>query len=538
MMHFVVLFGADLGDYLEAEGEGMARAAAGDDTPAGNCCTRFELDGSGLEFLLETVKAGGGASLYALKLREHQAGRRADAGHGASGIVMLLHELHEGPAGRQVACAGHASGENEHVSLSGAFVADIQKLEAAVRAYRDSVRRAHEGLFPYCDEFAPETCPAQDVVGAEGLYVLEAVRKKNVDSFHTEKISIFAFVNIAKIMEEEKKLYPFRLCPVEDVFPWGKEEWILADLGWRDTAVRDGWLAGNALGEIMETYLDRVVGDDVFDWYGRQFPFQIKMLRVNGAMPLTVCSSDEDARARYDSLGKEKLWYVQSAVPGASLLLGFRKKVEAAAFFSACAEGNPDSFMNVVPVKAGQYFHIPPGIPHALRGNLSVIEISESSALDFRLCGWGEALPEDESLGISLGLADALDFISYDRFPAENLMGFSLEDRRPEDPVNVVRMVHLPQFSCNVIDLEEALKISAGEGGSCVAYVCARGSMALQYSGGGSDGGTDRLKLKEGEAALVPAECEEFYLVPLEKGTLLLEVLVEKREDSDLTFSQ
>ena len=194
--------------------------------------------------------------------------------------------------------------------------------------------------------------------------------------------------------------------------------------------------------------------------------------------------------------------------------------------------------MNAVPVKAGQYFHIPPGIPHALRGNVSVIEISESSALDFRLCGWGEAIPEDESMGISLGLADALDFISYERFPAENLMGFSLEDRRPEDPVNVVRMVHLPQFSSNVIDLEEALKITAGEGGSCVAYVCARGAMALQSSGEGNDGGRNHVKVKEGEVVLVPSECEEFYLVPLEKGTLLLEVLVEKREEPDLTFSR
>ena len=531
MAHFVVFFRAHFGDYLEAEGEGMACAAAGDDPPAGNGCTRFELDGSGLEFLFETVETRGGASLYALQLGEYQAGRRTDAGYGASGVVMVLHEFHEGLAGREVTGAGHASREDEDVSFSGAFVADVQKLEATVGAYGNPVRRAHERLFADCDQFAPETCPAQDVVGAEGLYVLEAVRKKNVDSFHTEKISIFAFVNIAKIMEEEKKLYPFRLCPVEDVFAWGKEEWMLADLGWRDTAVRDGWLAGNAFGEIMETYLDRVVGDDVFDWYGRQFPFQVKMLRVNGAMPLAVCPADEDARARYDSLGKEKLWYVQSAAPGASLLLGFRKKVEVAAFFAACTEGNPDSFMNVVPVKAGQYFHIPPGIPHALRGNVTVIEISESSALDFKLCGWGEALPEDESLGISLGLADALDFISYDRFPPENLMGFSLEDRRPEDPANVVRMVHLPQFSCNVIDLEEALKITAGEGGSCVAYVCARGAMSLQFSG-------NHVNVKEGEVVLVPAECEEFYLVPLEKGALLLEVLVEKREDSDLTFSQ
>ena len=33
-------------------------------------------------------------------------------------------------------------------------------------------------------------------------------------------------------MEEEKKLVPFRLCTLEDKFPWGTETWALADLGW------------------------------------------------------------------------------------------------------------------------------------------------------------------------------------------------------------------------------------------------------------------------------------------------------------------
>ena len=86
-------------------------------------------------------------------------------------------------------------------------------------------------------------------------------------------------------MEEEKKLVPFRLCTLEDRHPWGAEVWNLADLGWRDTAARDGWLAGNTMDEIMETYLDRVVGDGVFEWYGRQFPFCIKTLQINGKCP-------------------------------------------------------------------------------------------------------------------------------------------------------------------------------------------------------------------------------------------------------------
>ena len=67
---------------------------------------------------------------------------------------------------------------------------------------------------------------------------------------------------------EEKKLYPFRLTCIEDTYPWGSEEFRLADLGYRDTFVHDGWLSGSTLGELMETYLDRVTGDHVFDAFG------------------------------------------------------------------------------------------------------------------------------------------------------------------------------------------------------------------------------------------------------------------------------
>jgi mannose-6-phosphate isomerase len=333
-------------------------------------------------------------------------------------------------------------------------------------------------------------------------------------------------------MEEEKKLYPFRLISIEDEFQWGKEIWRLADLGWRDTPVRDGWLAGNSMGEIMETYLDRIVGDDVFDSFGQQFPFQIKNLSVNGKMPLMVSADDEIARQRYDSLGKEKLWYVCKAESGTRLLLGLRKYVETADFIDACISGEVDALMNSASIKAGDYFHIPTGIPHCIMGKAEILEISESSALDFRLCSWGEPMPENDT-GLSLSLVDALDFIDRDKFPAEKLMGFSLEDRREKGPANVLRLLSLPQFSSKLIALDDALHISAsGSNESCVAYSCIKGEFTLQLPKV-DDEKIDYLPVKTGETVLVPAEVDEFYLLPRSSGTTLIETLVEPRPEHD-----
>ena len=79
-------------------------------------------------------------------------------------------------------------------------------------------------------------------------------------------------------MEELKKLYPMKFCALQDEYSWGSEEFKLADLGYRDSLVRDGWLAGNSLGELMDTYLDRVTGDRLYQYYGRQFPVCVRVL--------------------------------------------------------------------------------------------------------------------------------------------------------------------------------------------------------------------------------------------------------------------
>lgn len=325
-------------------------------------------------------------------------------------------------------------------------------------------------------------------------------------------------------MEEEKKLTPFRLLPVEDSFPWGSERWNLADLGWRDTMVRDGWLAGNTMGEMMETYLDRVVGDDVFEWYGQQFPFQIKYLSVDTRTPLMVCPSDEVAGPRFDSLGKEKLWYVADAAPDARFMLGLRKDTDAGTFYAACRQDAPEHLLNSVPVKAGQSFLIPSGTVHAVCGRATVLEISESSAMDFRLCWNGGDSPD-----FGLNLDEALDFIDYRRFPPEMLLGFRLEKGRAEPSPGIVRLASLPQFTASRISLSDALKTGREGLDSCVAYTCVGGSFILQLPFREEDGKADYLSVRKGETVLVPAEVEEFFLVPQEQGAELVEVLVEKR---------
>ena len=346
-------------------------------------------------------------------------------------------------------------------------------------------------------------------------------------------------------MEEEKKLYPFKFCTLQDDYPWGSEEFKLADLGYRDSLVREGWLAGNSIAEVMDTYLDRVVGDNVYEYYGRQFPVCVRQLRVRGRMPLRVHPDDETAAQRYDFLGKEKVWYVLRAGADARLLVGFRRDTDAAEVYAKCLDNSVEEVLNVVAPHAGQCLHIPAGTPHAAFGDVEILEIGESSPMDFCLCGWGQEVHPDE-FDTALTLVDALDFIDYRRFRVEPGMTTerSANDGKGDAPGSE-RLVNLPQLRVDRIPLTTALEIRR-EIGPFLLYSCVKGAAVIRLvPGDGQLASTKKaadfqkevdekltFSLKAGETMLVPAECTVFELGPTERDTLLLETTVV-RADAD-----
>ena len=340
-------------------------------------------------------------------------------------------------------------------------------------------------------------------------------------------------------MEEEKKLYPLKFCALQDDYPWGSETFQLADLGYRDSLVREGWLAGNSIAEVMDTYLDRVVGDAAYAFYGRQFPLCVRQLHVRGRMPLRVHPDDEIAAQRYDFLGKEKLWYVLRAGKDARLMVGFRADTDASSFYGKCLDGSVEELLGVIAPHAGQCLLIPPGTPHAAAGDLDILEIAESSPMDFCLCDWGEELHPDE-FDPALTLVDALDFIGYKRFGADSPVKPANDGRRmPANdgkgmpatdggPANGAVLADLPQLHVEKLPLHAPLALSHDATAMFLLYTCVRGAASVQLPLPG--GQHLDFPLRSGETMLVPAECAEFHLVPLERDTLLLESSVRPKE--------
>jgi len=370
----------------------------------------------------------------------------------------------------------------------------------------------------------------------------------------------FAWILAYMTMEQNRPLYPIKFIALPSRRPWGGsalidtlgksfvevdesgnetaltiadrigESWELADMGAQDSVVENGWLAGNTISELMETYLDRIVGEDVFDYYGTQFPLLIKFLDINDKLSVQVHPDDEVAQERYDSLGKAEIWYVMDAKPGACVYMGFNRDVTPQELYDRCHNGTVEEILNVIYPKKGDSILITPGTVHAADGGLLIAEIQESSDMTFRLYDWGREF--NPATARKMHLDEAMDVIDYKKYDPQMYRKGPLwgGEACPENEVGTV-LAKRPEFTATKIKVDAPLKVSTETFGSFVVYVCPEGEASIQVPAEGDK--MDSYQIKKGDTYLIPADMPDFFIVPRQKGTILIEGMIEKREIKD-----
>lgn len=303
----------------------------------------------------------------------------------------------------------------------------------------------------------------------------------------------------------------------------------LSDMGFVDSVIENGWLAGNTIGELMETYLERIVGEKVYNYYGRQFPVLIKFLDINDRISVQVHPDDEIAAERYDSLGKAEAWYILDAKPGAKIYAGFNKDMTAQELYDRCKNGTVEEVMNVIVPKKGDSLIIPPGTVHSAGGGILIAEVQESSDLTFRLYDWGREF--NPATARPLHLEEAIDLIDYTKFD-QSL--FRQAEHAHDEGVSV-NLAERPEFCVTKINLTDPLHIYTEQFESFIIYICVEGAASIQVPSENEKGEAcmDNYEIKKGETILIPAEMSDFYLVPRDKDTVLLEAVCRPEDDMD-----
>ncbi|MBR5197230.1 MAG: class I mannose-6-phosphate isomerase [Alistipes sp.] len=288
------------------------------------------------------------------------------------------------------------------------------------------------------------------------------------------------------------------------------ESWDLSSVKGDISVVANGFLKGNNLQELIEVYMGELVGEEIFERYGLEFPLLVKYLDCNDKLSVQVHPDDALALERHDSFGKTEAWYVVDCKPGAAIYLGFKDlNITREEYIAAVAESRLESLLNRVEVKPGDVFFIPAGTVHALGAGIEVVEVQQTSDITYRIYDWDRV--DASGKGRELHTALAVDAIDFE---ADADLLHKKYDLKAGDSATVIESNYFT-MTLHAVDGEAAFDRSMID--SFIIYIAINGSMQII-----ADGNSETLD--EGEVVLIPAEMGD---ITIKGGGKLMEVYIK-----------
>ncbi len=133
----------------------------------------------------------------------------------------------------------------------------------------------------------------------------------------------------------------------------------------------------------------------------------IKTLFTNERLSVQVHPGDAVAQASGYPHGKEEVWLVLAAEPGATIGFGLKRPVSDTDLRTACETGGIVDLIDWRPVAPGDCFHVLPGTIHAIGAGVTLFEVQQNIDLTYRLFDYGRNRPLqlDEGLAVADGAA-------------------------------------------------------------------------------------------------------------------------------------
>ena len=190
---------------------------------------------------------------------------------------------------------------------------------------------------------------------------------------------------------------------------------------------------------------------DLFEKYGEHIggatpncELLIKLLGPSSPLSVQVHPPDDYSKLTSTECGKPETWLVLHAAPGAGLYLGLKEPMDPAAFERMIRTGEDlEDVLQFVPVKAGDYFEIAPGVMHAIGPDVTLLEpqhvFTNRRGKTYRLWDWNRRYNENgylvreegEGQGRPLHIDEALPLIDTGRqFGQTYLMSLRRELRQ------------------------------------------------------------------------------------------------------------
>ena len=294
------------------------------------------------------------------------------------------------------------------------------------------------------------------------------------------------------------------------------EAWVMSDVEKYPTEVVNGSHAGDSLQDLIEVYMDELLGGKVYDVFGDHFPLLLKFIDAVDDLSIQVHPEDEYALENEQSLGKTEMWYVLPCGADASIYLGWKHEMSAPLIHSAIKEGSLARYMRDYKVRAGDVAYIPAGTVHAMCRNTIVAEIQENSDITYRLFDYNRVGNDGKMRPLHLEKAlEVMDYVSQEEATLSH----------PQVQTNgAVNLKQTPYFTANMLCLTHAVQRDYAPLDSFVAYMCVEGECAIRALD--ADANNAAVPMKTGEAVLIPAVINDVVIEP-QGACKLIEIYME-----------
>lgn len=253
---------------------------------------------------------------------------------------------------------------------------------------------------------------------------------------------------------------------------------------------------GSYKGMLFNDYLS-IIGKESLGWKCQaqdRFPVLIKFIDAKKDLSIQIHPDDEYGLENEGEYGKNEMWYVIDAEPGAYLYCGLSKDVSKEEIEERIKNNTITEVLNRIDVKPGDVVMVKAGTIHAIGAGILICEIQQNSNCTYRMYDYDRR----DKFGNprELHVKKALDVVDTKAYVKDNNSEVMLEEN---ENYSLERLVQCKYFECFKYEIFKEAKIVVDEA-SFVSVLFIDGEGTIEV-----DDCEDVMTYKKGESYYISA---------------------------------
>lgn len=252
------------------------------------------------------------------------------------------------------------------------------------------------------------------------------------------------------------------------------ESWELSAHGDGQNTVAEGPYKGM----LFDEYL-KMIGEEALGWKSKafeRFPILIKFIDAKQTLSVQVHPDDEYALREEHEYGKNEMWYILDAEPGAGIYFGVNRDITSEELKQYVEEQRIEEVLSWKEVKKGETYFVEAGTIHAIGAGVLLCEIQQNSNCTYRLYDYGR---RDKYGNLrELHLDKVMDVAKLERkLKSERYGGTSIK----KEGYTIETLVTCKYFICEKYTIQTIAKIEVDETSfRAVVFLSGRGKIRVK----------------------------------------------------------